>query len=123
MLSKDLLTRLMKQEIQLPSETDVQHIKQKIKSKKQQKHQAKLENIRSCLTEEKIRLNNLNQEHGSSNWLTTLPLSEEGYHLTKQLLEFVMDGHSQDFQLTVKISTSSMFCLARKVVSYHYDTT
>ena len=63
----------------------MQNIKRKIKNQKQQKHQAKLENIRSYLTEEQIRLNNLNQEHGSSSWLTTLPLSEEGYDLTKQL--------------------------------------
>ena len=85
MLSKNLSTRIMKQEIQLSSETDVQNIKRKIKNQKQKKHQAKLENIRSYLTEEQIRLNNLNQEHGSSSWLTTLPLSEEGYDLTKQL--------------------------------------
>ena len=85
MLSKDLSTRIMKQEIQMSSETDVQNIKQKIKSQKQQKHQAKLGNIRSCLTEEQIRLDNLNQEHGSSSWLTTLPLSEERYDLAKQL--------------------------------------
>ena len=76
MLSKDLSTRIMKQEIQLSSETDVQNIKRKIKNQKQKKHQAKLENIRSYLTEEQIRLNKLNQEHGgSSSWLTTLPLS------------------------------------------------
>ena len=74
----------MKQELQLSSETDVQNIKRKIRSQKQQK-QAKLQNIRPYLTEEQIRLNNLNQEHGSSSWLTTLPLSEEGYDLTKQL--------------------------------------
>ena len=84
MLSKDLSARIMKQELQLSSETDAQNIKRKIKSQKQQK-QAKLENIRPYLTEEQIRLNNLNQEHGSSSWLTTLPLSEEGYDLTKQL--------------------------------------
>ena len=84
-LSKDLSMRIMKQEIQLSSETDVQNIKRKIKNQKQKKHQAKLENIRSYLTEEQIRLNNLNQEHGSSSWLTTLPLSEEGYNLTKQV--------------------------------------
>ena len=41
-------------------------------------------NFRSYITEEQIRLNNLNQEHGSSSWLTTLLLSEEGYDLTKQ---------------------------------------
>ena len=85
MLSKNLSTRIMKQEIHLPSENDVQNIERTIKSKKQQKHQAKLENIRSYLTEERIRLNKLNQEHGSSSWLTTLPLSEEGHDLTKQL--------------------------------------
>ena len=50
----------MKQEIQLSSETDVQNIKQKSKSQKQQKQQAELENIRSYLTEEQTRLNNLN---------------------------------------------------------------
>ena len=38
MLSKDLSTRIMKQEIQLSSETDVQNIKRKIKNQKQQKH-------------------------------------------------------------------------------------
>ena len=75
----------MKQELQLSSETDVQNIKQKIKSQKQQKHQAKLENIRSYLTEEQTRLNNLNRERGSSSWLAALPLSEQGYDLTKQL--------------------------------------
>ena len=85
MLSKDLSTRIMKQEIQPSSETDLQNIKRELKNQKQQKHQVKLENIRSYLTEEQIRLNNLNQEHGSSNWLTTLSLSEEGYDLTKQL--------------------------------------
>ena len=47
MLSKDISTRIMKQEIQLPSETDVKNIKQKIKNQKQQKLQAKLENIRT----------------------------------------------------------------------------
>ena len=41
MLSKDLSTRILKQEIQLSSETDVPNIKQKIESQKQQKHQAK----------------------------------------------------------------------------------
>ena len=38
MLSKDLSTRIMKQEIQLSSETDVQNIKEKLKRLKQQKH-------------------------------------------------------------------------------------
>ena len=55
MLSKDISTRKMKQEIQLSSETGVRNIKQKIKSQQQQKLQAKLENIRSYLTEEQAK--------------------------------------------------------------------
>ena len=117
----------MKQEIQLSSENDVQNIERKIKSKK---HQAKLENIRSYLTEERIRLNKLNQERGSSSWLTTLPLSEEGYDLTKQLF-WGLIRIRYEWTLTKlraycecsENSTSSMLCLARKVDSYHYDTT
>ena len=50
---------------------------------KNKKHQAKLKNIRYYLPEEQISLNNLNQEHGSSSWPTTLSLSEERYDLTK----------------------------------------
>ena len=130
MLSKDLSTRIMKQEIQLSSETDVKNIKQKIKNQKQQKHQAKLENIRSYLTEEEIMLNNLNQEHGSSNCLKTLPLLEEGHNLTKQLfwdLIRIRYGWTitklPAYVSVLKNSTYSMLCLARKVDSYHYDTT
>ena len=37
-LSKDLSTRIVEQEIQLSSETDVQNTKRKIKIQKQQKH-------------------------------------------------------------------------------------
>ena len=55
MLSKGLLTRILKQEIQLSSETDVQNIKQKTESEKQQKHKQK-EDIRYFLTEEQTRL-------------------------------------------------------------------
>ena len=55
-VSKVLSTRIMKKGIQLTSETDAQNIKQKIKSQKQQKHQAKLGNIRYYLTEKQTRL-------------------------------------------------------------------
>ena len=49
MLSKNLSTRIMKQEIQLSSETHVQNMKRKIINENQKKHQAKLENIRCYL--------------------------------------------------------------------------
>ena len=41
--------------------------------------------IRQEITELQQRLNSNNQEQGASSWLTTLPLKEEGYDLTKQL--------------------------------------
>ena len=41
--------------------------------------------LRSTLSDEQKRLNELNREQGASSWLTTIPLSEEGYDLTKQL--------------------------------------
>ena len=41
--------------------------------------------LRSTLSDEQKRLNELNREQGASSWLTTIPHSEEGYDLTKQL--------------------------------------
>ena len=55
MLSKDLLTRILKQEIQLSSENDVQNIKQKLKAKSSKNIKQK-EDIRYFLTEEQTRL-------------------------------------------------------------------
>ena len=37
------------------------------------------------MNSEQLRTNDLNQETGVSAWLTTLPLQQEGYALTKQL--------------------------------------
>ena len=36
------------------------------------------------LPSNKIRLNKINQEKSASTWLSTLPLKEEGYSLSKQ---------------------------------------
>ena len=55
MLSKDLLTRILKQEIQLSSENDVQNIIQKLKAKSSKNIKQK-EDIRYFLTEEQTRL-------------------------------------------------------------------
>ena len=66
----------------------------KSKAKNSKKHEAKLENIRSYLTKEQIRLNSLNH-------------SQDFQHIVN----------------AVKNSNSSMLCHTRKVASYHYDTT
>ena len=45
----------------------------------------KLQKLRSTLSDEERRLNELNREQRASSWLTRIPLSEESYDLTKQL--------------------------------------
>ena len=40
--------------------------------------------IRQDITEPQQHLNSLNQVQGASSWLTSLPIKEEGYDLTKQ---------------------------------------
>ena len=50
-----------------------------------QHHNEELQKLRSTFSDEQKRLNKLNKEQGASSWLTTIPLSEEGYDLTKQL--------------------------------------
>ena len=50
-----------------------------------QHHSEELQKLRSTLRVKQKHLNELNREQGASSWLTTIPLSEEGYDLTKQL--------------------------------------
>ena len=44
-----------------------------------------LQKLRSTLSNKQRRLNEVNRKQAASRWLTTIPLSEEGYDLTKQL--------------------------------------
>ena len=44
----------------------------------------KLQSLIIDLPTNKIRLNRINQEKGASTWLSTLPLKEEEYSLSKQ---------------------------------------
>ena len=52
---------------------------------KLQHHQEQLNELRLKFSYQQKRLNELNQEQGASGWLTTLPVLDEGYDLTKQL--------------------------------------
>ena len=45
---------------------------------------ASLENLRSGMSEEERKLNELATQKSASIWLTTLPIKQEGYILTKQ---------------------------------------
>ena len=49
-----------------------------------QHHNEELQKLLSTLSDKQKRLYELNREHGASSWLTTIPLSEEGYDLIKQ---------------------------------------
>ena len=65
-----------------------------LNKKKSAIRKQKLDNIKSTLQRldtllnvDQKRLLSLNQEHGASSWLSTLPLESEGYHLSKQCFQ------------------------------------
>ena len=62
-----------------------------------QHHNEELQKLRSTFSDEQKRLNELNREQGASSWLTTIPLSEDGYDLTKWL-----DTHKITIQFSCK---------------------
>ena len=70
---------------QCEPEEEIQTIKNRIHAARVQQNKQKLDVIRSHMNSEKLRTNDLNQETGTSAWLTTLPLKQEGHTLTKQL--------------------------------------
>ena len=84
-LSKDLTTKIINQQPQFATNNNAKKIKSKIKLTKMQHHNEELQKLRSTLSDEQKCLNELNREQGASSWLTAIPLSEEGYDLTKQI--------------------------------------
>ena len=59
-------------------------IKNKIKNEKVSRHLAKLDKLKSKMSDNKRKLNEINNESTASLWLSSLPLKEEGYVLDKQ---------------------------------------
>ena len=59
-------------------------IENQIKAEKNRYQQAILADIRSRMTKEQIRGNDVAQMKGASAWLTSLPLKEEGFVLNKR---------------------------------------
>ena len=55
-----------------------------VKLKREEEQKALLSDIRSQMTKEQIRGNDLAQLKGASSWLTSLPLKEEGFSLNKR---------------------------------------
>ena len=59
-------------------------IKSKISLEKSKLNLEFLESIRSFFTEKKNKLIDISREKGAYLWLTTLPISDEGFQLDKQ---------------------------------------
>ncbi|XP_028417275.1 uncharacterized protein LOC114541674 [Dendronephthya gigantea] len=62
----------------------IHDLRREIAKQRQARNSLLLQNLRSSMSEEQIRANDLAQLKGSSAWLTALPLAEEGYILTKR---------------------------------------
>ena len=56
----------------------------KIKSQKTAHYSNLLSNLRDQMSTDQARLNDLAREKHALLWLTTLPIKDEGYGLTKQ---------------------------------------
>ena len=59
-------------------------IEREIKEARESTHKLKLERLRTTMTEEQLRANDLSQLKGASAWLTSLPLKDEGFVLNKR---------------------------------------
>ena len=62
----------------------MQSIKNEIKVSKQQHHKAKLADIKSQLDFTMLKLLETILDKSTSNWLTALPLKDQGFHLDKR---------------------------------------
>ena len=63
---------------------EIRKIKNEIKQDREGIFKSILESVRNEMNEEQRRLNEINREKGVSNWLTVLPIAENGFNLNKQ---------------------------------------
>ena len=86
-ISKDLTSRIANQHCQHQSNENVNQTKNKVKPMKLQHHQEQLNELHLKFSGQQKRLNELSHEQGTSSWLTTSPILDEGYDLTKQFFK------------------------------------
>ena len=84
MISKDLTTNV-NQHLQYNANANASNMKNKVKQVKRQHHQDKLSKLQINLSNNQQCFLELNQEQVASIRLTTLPVTGEGYNITKQL--------------------------------------
>ena len=85
-LTERLCAKIINQTRQSEADDKSLAITNKMRLARQERNKEQLQNIRSNLSEQKIRSSNINQENGVSNWLTTLLYKNEGYVLTKAII-------------------------------------
>ena len=85
LITETLTMKVIYQERRYEEDPSIKDVKNKITKMRQQRQFEILHKVRNELTEQQLRLNDLNQENGASIWISSLPLEDEGYVITKQL--------------------------------------
>ncbi|XP_066925277.1 uncharacterized protein [Clytia hemisphaerica] len=83
-ISESLKTDIVNQRKELNVNGNGNGIKYKVMREKDARQKLKLEEIRSQMSAEELKANDLAQAKGASNWLTALPLQNENFTLTKR---------------------------------------
>ena len=85
--------------------SNIHQLRYQISNEREQSYRTLLNHLRSSMTAEQIRANDLAQLKGSSTWLTTLPLAREGYILNKREFYDAIFAHLS--AISVAVETSS----------------
>ena len=83
-ITEVLKSNIKNQNPQFEIDEGLNRRKLQIKLEKRERQLKQLQNIRGQMNENHLRLNDLASEKHASLWLTTLPIKDEGYTLTKQ---------------------------------------
>ena len=84
-MTKNLITEIKSQHEDYSLDVNSQkELEKSIKKRKDDSLQDELKDLRSRMTKEQLRSNDIAQMKGASAWLTALPLKEESYVLTKR---------------------------------------
>ena len=89
------------------SKTQERQIDTEIRKAREEVHKNKLQSLRSDMTPQQIRANDLAQMKGASAWLTSLPLEDEGFVLNKR--EF-FDAISLRYRWNLKRTPTNCAC-------------
>jgi hypothetical protein len=93
----------------IPAEP-VQRIRRRVANEREERYKVQLELLRSTMSAEQIRANDLAQLKGSSIWLTALPLADEGYVINKRelMIPLITLSRRRNGNTTRTLSRSNM---------------